>query len=333
MKQTIPLFEKKLRTSGRLITVTTMRREKNICCSSKMEEAVFLPGSKEFFSLKRYRNELGKDYKRMTLFLCTAADHNMHVDEHEHDGNGMPVKYAKFDTEENDEELEILQLEHDEQLAVDLQNQFDLESSVIPDPVVQANGSNQESKETEKLATEQFPDHCSVVNAMKRRVDNSGQFFIVVRRGSPFMRHLTLWQRESRRSTAEKVLRVHYSREDGIDSGAMAKEFLAQAMLDMGNVMFPGGTPLDSTYNVQNGNFRTCGEMVAVSLAQGGPPPCFLEECVYDALVNPNVDIPVQCLNPEKHVTTNEKKLIDRVRNDLSTSHDIIIERGYTGIN
>ena len=64
-----------------------------------------------------------------------------------------------FDTEENDKELEILQLEHDEQLAVDLQNQFDLESSVIPDPVVQANGSNQESKETEKLATEQFPDH------------------------------------------------------------------------------------------------------------------------------------------------------------------------------
>ena len=60
------------------------------------KEAVFLPGSKEFFSLKRYRDELDKDYKRMTLFLCTAADHNMHVDEHEHDGNGMPVKYAKL---------------------------------------------------------------------------------------------------------------------------------------------------------------------------------------------------------------------------------------------
>lgn len=39
------------------------------------KEAMFLPGShKEFFSLKRYQEELGKDFKRITLYLCTKAD-------------------------------------------------------------------------------------------------------------------------------------------------------------------------------------------------------------------------------------------------------------------
>ena len=72
--------------------------------------------------------------------------------------------------------------------------------------------------------------------------------------------------------------------EDGIDSGAMSKEFLAQAILDMGNTMFAGGTPVNSTYNVQNGYYQSCREIVSVSLAQGGPPSCFLDECVYNML-------------------------------------------------
>ena len=59
----------------------------------------------------------------------------------------------------------------------------------------------------------------------------------------------------------------------------MSQEFLPQVTSDMGREMFPDGSPTDSTYHVQNRNYRTCGEIVAVSLAQGGPPPYFLEQC------------------------------------------------------
>ena len=42
------------------------------------EEALFLPGSKkEFFSLERYQQELGKDFNRITLFLCTSFDYSI----------------------------------------------------------------------------------------------------------------------------------------------------------------------------------------------------------------------------------------------------------------
>ena len=38
-------------------------------------EARFLPGeSKEIFTLSRYKEELGRDYRRITLFLCTEED-------------------------------------------------------------------------------------------------------------------------------------------------------------------------------------------------------------------------------------------------------------------
>lgn len=39
------------------------------------KDAQFLPGT-EFFSLKRYREEIGKDYKSIVLYLCTNEDLN-----------------------------------------------------------------------------------------------------------------------------------------------------------------------------------------------------------------------------------------------------------------
>ena len=36
--------------------------------------ALFLPGTKEFFELEKCRFELGRDYKRITFYLCTQSD-------------------------------------------------------------------------------------------------------------------------------------------------------------------------------------------------------------------------------------------------------------------
>ena len=42
------------------------------------KEAILLPVSnKEFFTLQCYQEELGKDFKRITLFLCTLTDFKM----------------------------------------------------------------------------------------------------------------------------------------------------------------------------------------------------------------------------------------------------------------
>lgn len=90
-----------------------------------------------------------------------------------------------------------------------------------------------------------------------------------------------------------------------IDSGAMAKEFFTITLPNIGSVIFPNGQPVDSTFHVHNGNFKACGEIVAASIAQGGPAPCFLEESVYGLMADPNV--PLQQLDSEKHLTTSDR--------------------------
>lgn len=70
----------------------------------------------------------------------------------------------------------------------------------------------------------------------------------------------------------------------------MANEFLTKVITDMGNTIFRAGTPIDSTNNVQHEHFSTCAEIAAVSLSQGGPPPCFFHECVHEQMVNPKKD-------------------------------------------
>lgn len=44
------------------------------------QKALFLPGCNELFMLNRYPEELGKDYNRITLYLCTCQDYNRAID-------------------------------------------------------------------------------------------------------------------------------------------------------------------------------------------------------------------------------------------------------------
>ena len=127
----------------------------------------------------------------------------------------------------------------------------------------------------------------------------------------------------------DKVLRVHFTGEVGIDSGAMAKEILARPTADMGNIMFPSGSPVDSTYNVQKGYFQSCGEIAAVSLAQGGTSPYVLQGCVYESIVNPETDF--KSLNVE-HITAEEKTMLENIQHDSDNHRDTIVDHGYTGV-
>ena len=94
----------------------------------------------------------------------------------------------------------------------------------------------------------------------------------------------------------------------------MAKEFLTKVIEDIGKTMFPNGSPISSTYHIQNGNFKACGQIAAVSLAQGGPPVNFLEECVYSILVDPNTTNDIQFIDYEKHLTAYERKLLEQIK-------------------
>ena len=284
------------------------------------KEATFLPGSgKEFFTLERYQEELGKDFKRITLFLCTLTDFRMSEGEVAVDGEkpeghlwneviNLPETVypsenydsSPCDGNRNGDKLDVntdAEQKHGV-MAAHQNEELQIEDDLVMAQAIQASlenvlpGSSQEipAKATvEKEVT--YSDHKSVVQSFERHVINTEQFFLVVRRGVPFQRVISLWQRESNRTSPESRVRVKYLGEDGIDSGALAREFFSDNITQIGTRLFPGGAPVDSTLYVRNGTFRTAGEIVATSLAQNGPPPNFLDTVVFDTLVNLDMDI------------------------------------------
>ena len=235
-----------------------------------------------------------------------------------------------------------MQIQHDEEVAMELQRQF-LDESVRPsqvstptaDPNVEAEGSEKSSypdkeDETDFSGKENFTTPTAVVQALEKRVDKENQFFITERRKTPLQRILNLWRYEAKRQGAHHQMRVQFLGEKGIDSGALTREFFTELVPSIGNTLFPNGSPIDSTFHVQNGNFRTSGEIVANSLAQGGPPPCFLDEVAFQTLVKNDHDI--LNLNAETDLTLSESQLIDRIKSDIDNHRDTILEHGYTGL-
>ena len=94
--------------------------------------------------------------------------------------------------------------------------------------------------------------------------------------------------------------------------------------------MFPSGAPKDSMLDVQNSNFLCCGQIMAVSIVQGGPPPNFLHKSVYDLLCNDPLDL--KALNVDKNFMQADKIMFDRIRQDPEGLSSMIIDHGYSGL-
>ena len=282
--------------------------------------ARFLPGSsKHFFDLEMYKTELGKDFKRITLYLCTSFDLDMCLNPSKDDD-----REAKY---EDDTEVVWEELDH----------MLDTETGVSSDVSVKVMQQIEEDKQIAQIIQDQLCDDqfcemgvkCTddVYKIAKSKVDADQQFKITIRRNAPLSRRLLLWQRETKKSSPTSQVNVHFIAEDGIDSGALRKEFLENTMQEIKTVMFPNGNPIHSTYHVQNGNFRTCGEIVAASIAQDGPAPCFFEPCAFDAIWK-DVDL----LNiRDEHLTAEEHIILHNIREDCTKHLDFIVENGYSG--
>ena len=287
-----------------------------------------MPDSFEHFYLKKYQSEVGKDFNRITLYLCCNTDYRISqgigeygqesnkdsgsdsdfelpplkrtrkikekvvtdVDDvgknsvdilngilqeptRERDGSGQSIKAGNdhdvfSDSAEEEQAIDekgttenqpfVDQIKNDEMIAQQMQEELDQQM--------------EPNAENIAIEDETFNDFSKIVRTLEKSVDTEGEPFIVVRRGAPLTRILSLWRRETSKIFPAETLRIRYHNKLGIDNGAIAKEFLTKVIEDIGKTMFPNGSPVSSTYHIQNGNFKACGQVAAVSLAQGGHP-------------------------------------------------------------
>ena len=323
--------------------------EEYILLLSNCEEAQYLPGGKaEFFTLKRYKEELGRDYNKITLFLCKKQD--LHQYQHIEDGSSddsplhlvpKKVKLEEYFQQDNQQQ-EMLGSIHgsiEQNLnQIDVTDYADMWLTNIASTSTTTDDIPNAAQETEYTTAivensltgaESTETLKGLIKSFESKVVvNSGHFFLVIRRSSPLSRVISLWRREAAKASPEKLLRIKFLGENGIDTGALAKEFLALTVQQIGNNMFPNGVPIDSMLNVANGSFQTCGEIVAVSLAQGGPAPMFLHENVYGLMLTQDITEAIV----DSFFTEGDERMLSNMENDVKEHQDIIIDHGYTGI-
>ncbi|XP_066910304.1 uncharacterized protein [Clytia hemisphaerica] len=171
-------------------------------------------------------------------------------------------------------------------------------------------------------------NQANILNNLSKNVNYDEQFFLTLQRNFSLNRAISVWSRQKKQSPTNRLM-VTYIGENGIDAGAVTREFLTTLMAKIGTDFFPDGAPKESMLDVQNCNFLFIGQMIAVSLLEGGPPPTFFHESVYDLLVDDTINI--NKLN-SNHFTEGDKLIFQTIRNDPTVASDIIIENGYTGL-
>ena len=89
-------------------------------------------------------------------------------------------------------------------------------------------------------------DPTSVVKCLQNNVIDDCHLFLTMRREIILSWVVQLWQRELKKKPVEYKLSIKYLGEEGIDTGALSREFLA-VISDIAKIVFPNGSPVHST--------------------------------------------------------------------------------------
>ncbi|XP_077091356.1 G2/M phase-specific E3 ubiquitin-protein ligase-like [Siphateles boraxobius] len=209
------------------------------------------------------------------------------------------------------------------------------QSPVTPRSQVQGQQTAvQEQRQTNSTIDQEMASLDDLLKLLASRVNSENQFRICVSRDNLLERGLKQWQRQKKGNPVDQ-LKVTFIGEAGIDSGALRKEFLTEMINGIEKRLFLGQrakSPQYSNSDLDNGLFRTAGEIFAVSLAQGGPAPCFLKEWCFFYLTNEEIDVHRICKDDVDDIEFS--LLISKVEEatDLNELMDEIISCGYTGI-
>ena len=182
--QHMPIFFKKELKSGKCSIATSIVK-KNTSCSTKMAVALNLCQAhpSTFFELEKYKTELGKEFKRITLYLCTSNDLE----------SSQESENVCDDTTDQDfcEEEISSHVHGDRHIPIDEADQ--IESDMKLAQVIQCEWDGYNITETDPKSTE------DIFKGLVAKVNDEKEFLIATRRKADLTRKLYLWQRQTKR--------------------------------------------------------------------------------------------------------------------------------------
>lgn len=235
-------------------------------------EVYFVPGTKDIFSLSKYKEAIGKDYKRLTFYLCTRdefqdnqiSDSSSHEDNDEH----------KVKEENSESKLKTLDVaEKNPPIYV-------MEEDDDPVLLLAINQSEQEAERKQNEENVQVPaEPCTLAEALEMKLNSvPNEEYTVIEVTRKHLVERTFEQLQDEVIKGRVV--VKFIGEDAADTG-VTREFFTdyfkgmQSSSDMIRGSYPNLTFRHNLHALEEGKFEMFGRLVAVALLNGCPGPNF----------------------------------------------------------
>ncbi|CAB4024133.1 G2 M phase-specific E3 ubiquitin- ligase-like [Paramuricea clavata] len=313
---------------------------------AQVQEAKIIPGSKEAFSLKRYKEEIGKPYSKISFYICPLTDFlEDFVNSSSSSDEQMCDNSASDGTQEQNQSSSV------EELTVISPNPtIPTQSKTVQCPFCLNHFSVQEVQHhveqcSEWLLNEDHEvlevnnsDNEQTVAESQVKISDMGKNEIkeMLKDEVAQVSKLDLQQEGKKKGDSQTKIKVVFSGEPAVDDGGPRRELFSDLLSIIKRRYFHDGSPVKSTIAISNGDFKLCGIIMGMSIKQGGPAPnfmthavsCFFTGCemlTSDVRSSAYQDI-VTCLS---NATTDEQ-VIGILTKDSSL--DILQELGYTSV-
>ncbi|XP_044170891.1 uncharacterized protein LOC114949567 [Acropora millepora] len=275
-----------------------------------------LPGSSEPFVLNQYKEELGKPFSKLYLWLCSTSDMENLTGDSDSDssepgpsflmvegveergvsqkpnygtsnseveakachptGGTCPTCYRVFPLEEIEQHADLCA-----DAGIDTVGELDSyrEDVELEEPYrveLASEGSEHEGDMSQNLK--------EVLKTLQQNVDSSKKTRISVRRKSMFQDYIEA--RKKKWFNSRQTLKVTFIGEPAIDDGGPLREFFTEVLKHIQYHLFPDGMPINSMTALAKNEFTVAGELMAASVVQGGPAPCFLSKEAFGYIVD-----------------------------------------------
>ena len=239
-------------------------------------EVHFVPGSKEIFSLMKYKEAISKDYKKLTFYLClrdefqynqfsdwSSPDDNDDNNDTEHEKkptvSAIESSPPIFITDDSDDpmlSLAIAQSQQDENM-----------------PALSETTNNEEKISAEAKSLDE------ALELKMNDIPNDKYTVVEVTRKHLVERTFEILKDED--DIKGRVI-VKFIGEEAVDTGGVTREFftnLFQSMLGNGNIFrgsYPNLTFRHNLHALEEGHYEMFGKLTAIALLNGCPGPHFL---------------------------------------------------------
>ena len=109
-------------------------------------------------------------------------------------------------------------------------------------------------------------------------------------------------------------------------------EFLTDIMSDIKSTVFPTGAPRDLMLDVHNNNLFSCGQIAALSVANGGPVTNLFHENIFNLMVTKNNTDLLKSSDLQKYFVPDEHESFSQIKTNPIEHSDFILENGYAGV-